>query len=331
MVARNDRLGDALMALPSLLSLRMAYPELAIDFFCREAVLPALRSWLLKNQIEGITSWPQGGLRKAYNGILFLFSDTDLMYEAWREWIGVRVGIYSRPASFLLLNGGIIQHRSRAAKNEAEYNLDLTELFAKKLFGERKLTLPPKISLPENRWESERVAAWLGDAGVEGDFVVVHPGMGGSALNASVETYVRLVRSLLEAGRRVVLSQGPAPLDAELAATLTERISGLVRFFGLTLQETAELFRRSCLVVAPATGPLHLAHYVGVETLGIFSPVRAQHRDRWAPWGGTGKVNVLVPSVECPGLKACWGERCENYLCLDQLRPENLILPELPA
>ncbi len=331
LVVRNDRLGDALLALPSLLALRVSLPDSAIDFYCSREVVPAVRPWLLANKMEAISSWVPGQLRKNYDAVLFLHDDPELMYESWREWVGIRLGIYSRAASFLFLNGGRLQRRSKAEKNEAQYNLDLARLLIEKVSGKKVPLDPEKIRLPVNRWESERVAEWLTGKALKKQYVVIHPGMGGSALNFSTEGYVKLARNLALQGTDVIFSEGPADTDRRLVAGIRKQEPGIIVATDFSLQETMELFRRAHCVVAPSTGPLHLAHYVGAMTVGIFSPVLAHHPKRWAPWGGVGEVRLCTPMVKCGGLRDCIREACESFYCLDSLQPERLIFGEQPV
>jgi ADP-heptose:LPS heptosyltransferase len=112
---------------------------------------------------------------------------------------------------------------------------------------------------------------------------------------------------------RIVLSEGPAERDRALVAAL--RPWPVIR--GLDLAALGEVFRGASLVVAPSTGPLHLAHFVGTATLGIYSPVRTQRARRWAPWGGAGRSLIWAPDVDCPGMRDCRGAKCEHFSCLE--------------
>ena len=62
-------------------------------------------------------------------------------------------------------------------------------------------------------------------------------------------------------------------------------------------------------VVAPSTGPMHLAVALGKVVVTVFSPIKVQSAVRWGPYGvpiGTNlgiepedKASVLVPDVNC--------------------------------
>jgi ADP-heptose:LPS heptosyltransferase len=117
---------------------------------------------------------------------------------------------------------------------------------------------------------------------------------------------------------------GPAPADLQLVEAIVDMRADWRVLPRVSLAALAEVFRGSGLVVAPSTGPLHLAHYVGAPTLGIYSPVRSHQPRRWAPWGGMGKSSVLSPGVKCPAKRDCLGKRCPNYYCVDKLAESEL-------
>lgn len=328
LIVRSDRLGDALLALPCTLFLRKSLPEADIDFLCSSVAKPAVKPWLLSHRINCVTHVVPGELRGVYDAILFLHLDSALLLNAWKEWVRLRVGVYSKPLSYFFLNAGLLQHRSRGALNEGQYNVDLAAHLLRKLglvdVGSQKWD--EKIVLPINRWESEKVLTVLRKAGIVENFHVVHPGTGGSALNHTIDGYEKLIASLFKEGIRVIVSQGPAPMDATYANELKRRLPSLVVMQELSLTETMELFRMAETVTAPSTGPLHLAHYVGTTCIGIYSPLKSQHWKRWAPWGGAGAVRVCSPDVKCPAHSRCRGVKCREYFCLDQLSPHRLIL-----
>jgi len=101
---------------------------------------------------------------------------------------------------------------------------------------------------------------------------------------------------------------------------------GLKVISGLKLPELAEFFRLCNLVIAPSTGPLHLASWVGTQTVGLFSPVKSQHPNRWAPWGGAKPSQVLLPQVDCPADRDCLGEKCRYFNCMVKTDWKNLLL-----
>lgn len=314
LVTRTDRLGDVLLSLPALALLRDALAEAEIDFLCGAAIAEAVGPFLAARRVRPVVE-PSG----AYDAALYLFAPPKLMLAGRRAGIPMRIGVYSKPASLFLLSSGAWQRRSRGLRNEGEYNLELARALAKRL-GAPGWDMPvAPIEIPSDPDALSGAQAALEALGVHGEYLVLHPGMGGSALNLSADGYLQILAALLaREPLDVVLSVGPAPRDRELGELIRAKRPGVRVLTGVSLPVLREVFRRSRLVIAPSTGPLHLAHYVGARTLGLYSPVRSQRPARWAPWGGNGQSVVLVPEVECPGKRECLGPRCDLYPCMER-------------
>ncbi|NBT57754.1 hypothetical protein EBT16_03110, partial [bacterium] len=126
-----------------------------------------------------------------------------------------------------------------------------------------------------------------------------------------------------------LVSVGPSEQDRKIWNHLRRSFPSLKRIEGVELSVLKEIFRKSRAVIAPSTGPLHLAHLVGVPVIGLYSPVQSHHPRRWGPWGGTQKAAVHLPQVDCPGRKACIGEVCREFNCMEKIDWASLILKEL--
>lgn len=328
LVSRTDRLGDVMMALPTLKYLRETLTEAAIDFCCSESFRKLLLPFLKRQKVTWVQK-PQWESRK-YQAVLFLNEDRFLFREAAKAKVPFRVGNRSRWLSFFSLTHSFRQKRSQAVKNEAEYSLDLGHYLAQLLLG-RSLPQPQVvtgITLDSERESSERAHQVLQSLGIFQDFAVLHPGMGGgSALNLSVRNYLQVVRALQRRyGVPVLLSEGPARADRELVFAIQQELEGMKVIRGESLEVVAEVFRKAKVVAAPSTGPLHLAHYVGTCTIGFYSPVLSQRVQRWAVWGGTGNALSFCPAVPCPGKTDCVGKDCLHYFCMETLDWGSLIL-----
>jgi ADP-heptose:LPS heptosyltransferase len=314
LVTRTDRLGDVMMALPALAWLRAQIPAPhTISLLVKPGPFEAIAPWLAAQKI---TAAREPRLNE-YEALLLLHFDSELAWEARKVGVRMRIGMRSKLASFFVLTDGVRQKRSRAEKNEAEYNLDLARYFLRKLgLPERDIPLPRQL-IPESDVEPARRALAKLKLDWDSPFFVLHPGMGGSALNLDANTYAKLFRSIeSELKLPVVLSIGPAAADQAMKRELMTQTPNLRPLEGESLSTIREVFRRAKAFIGPSTGPLHLAHYVGTPTVGIFSPVRSHHPRRWAPWGGQGESRVIAPDIDCPATARCLGEKCARYDCL---------------
>jgi ADP-heptose:LPS heptosyltransferase len=136
----------------------------------------------------------------------------------------------------------------------------------------------------------------------ESPYVVVHPGASVPARAPGPQWCAQLVRSLLAAGRRVVVTGGPG----ETALTRAVAVDGAVDLGGATsLAELADVLRRADAVVVGNTGPAHLAAAVGTPVVSLFAPVVPA--ERWRPWqvphvllGDQSAACALSRAKHCP-------------------------------
>lgn len=143
-----------------------------------------------------------------------------------------------------------------------------------------------------------------------GGYLAFHPGAAVPARQPSAGKSAELVRALARAGHHVVVTGTAAEreLTATVAGDLATDLGGRT-----TLAELGALFAGARAVVAPNTGPAHLAAAVGAPIVSLFAPVVPA--ERWSPYG--------VPVVLCGDQSApCRGSRARNcpvadHPCLD--------------
>ncbi|PXY28357.1 glycosyl transferase [Prauserella muralis] len=111
-------------------------------------------------------------------------------------------------------------------------------------------------------------------------YVAVHPAASVPARQPTPERAHAIVRALAGNGHRVVVTGAPAERD--LTATVAGDVA--LDLGGATgLEELASVLANARAVVAPNTGPAHLAAAVGTPVVSLFAPVvPAAH---WAPYG----------------------------------------------
>lgn len=164
------------------------------------------------------------------------------------------------------------------------------------------IPLPPRLS---------------GRIGV-GSYLVFHPGAAVPARRPTAGHSAALVAALAAAGHRVVVT------GAEHERTLTEQVAGdvAVDLGGqTTLGQLSAVFAGAAAVIAPNTGPAHLAAAVGAPVVSLFAPVVPAAQ--WRPYGP--RVAVLGDQqAPCRGTRA---RRCPvaGHPCLDGVTAEELL------
>jgi len=165
--------------------------------------------------------------------------------------------------------------------------------------------------------------AGLGLGKGSGPLILLHPGMGGSALNWAARHYAELAISLqARLGARVLFTGGPQERPG-LAALAGLAPGARVLDRDLSLPAFAALLSRAQLFASGSTGPMHVAAAVGAPTLSFFPPVLPMSPLRWAPRGSLRQV--LSPAglgISCP---RCRKEACPFYDCMDRITVEGAV------
>lgn len=314
---RLDRIGDLVLTLPVDESLRDTRVEWwippGLKFIAEHASPPRPAREVGKkiSPSDFFKLWRE--VRSSRYDLAVVFhAPWWVSFLLWLARVPARGGVRSQWHSFLFFNRGIRQKRSRAEFSELEYNFQLIEdacVLPRGQIERHSLRLQAPA-------ESDALARnHLSPA----NFVVVHPGMGGSALNWPNAHYADLIR-LLSSREKVVVTGTSA--DAAFLDPLKKNLAGAANVIWLDDRlsgpELLSVLANARAVVAPSTGVLHLAASTGVSTVGIFSPVRVQHPRRWGPQGARVKAH-LPPVTSCPGEMSCLGAACPQFDCMPSL------------
>lgn len=211
-------------------------------------------------------------------------------YELYKAKIPHRAGVKSQWHSFVFLNEAIRQKRSLAEKHELEYNLDL--IYQTFQIRPAKDFIYFEISKPQSFEVLEKFNL------TKNSYVVIHPGMMGSALNWSQKQFIEYIHKLIKQNKKIVIT-GTEADEVYLTEIKTEFLNHAQVLWlqsQLNLKELVQVLAYAEFVVAPSTGVAHLAASVGAVTKGIYSPVRVQHPRRWAPRG----PNVEIWMIDLP-------------------------------
>ncbi|HUU29815.1 MAG TPA: glycosyltransferase family 9 protein [archaeon] len=332
LLVRNDRIGDLVLTTPAVEVLGNKLPGSKIDLLCSAYAEPVVRrnpylSEVLTDRgahdgsdLKELTSLVR---EHGYDCAVVLVHSLKNARLVKRAGILLRIGPFVRWYAPFYFNRAVRQKRSRGEKSEAVYNIDLL-----RPLGIKSGELPPAKVLPDPKavaWAESFCDRELGEWHRR-PLVVVHPGMGGSALNWPEDCWKELVWLLERETEYMVLVTGSDNERGLLARVTGEvRSGGRVRIkTGMSLEHLIGLLSLARVVAAPSTGPLHLAAAMSVPTVGIYSPVRAHHPVRWGPVG-RGRIKIFLPPVDCPGTLRCLENRCPLFPCMGLFRPEEAL------
>ena len=320
LVVRQDRLGDALSAVPLLKALKTARPGAHITFMVTK---PLAELFFGQPFMDEVITWSNDlwplikTLRRGRYDVLLMLHPSKLL--AWAAlFAGVRqkAGLGFRP--YYVLTGFKHSHRGRKLSappgfdtacgnsalpgahqndgrviHETEYNFSV----ARSLFELPEEIEPPKIFLSDQEISAAKNA--LMSMNVNNPIAVL-PANRGSSANWPPERWGELVRKLVEAKQEVLILGGPGEEDIlnKVKGETNVPIAGPE----LTLRRLAAILANCRQVLGSSTGTLHLAAAAGAKTVGLFCPAPASRPERWRPLG-EGHVQLVPEEDFCKNCK----------------------------
>jgi ADP-heptose:LPS heptosyltransferase len=170
-----------------------------------------------------------------------------------------------------------------------------------------------EFRLPSSPAAEARIDEWLATVGLKPHrrLVVLNPGAGRAAKQWPLTHFTTLARRLAhEADARVLVTWGPGEEPA--ARTIVAGAESAVLAPPTDLDALLALLRRTSVVVAADTGPLHMAAALGTPCVGLYGPTSAVrngpygsgHRALSSPDGSMAALSpasVLAAAVEALG------------------------------
>jgi lipopolysaccharide heptosyltransferase II len=319
LVSRTDRLGDLILALPFVESLKARYPDCQIHVMASLYASPILEN---NPRIDGIVRVQHDQLigsrnyrkeleqkisKNDYRAAVLLYPERHISRLLHRINLPIRIGTAGRFHSVYYTHR-LMHSRKANRKHESAYNLDFLRYFRP----------GPTVVRPEvipTRKEQDYADQVLLKSGIEKPFVAMHPGSGGSAERWPMLRFLELYQRLEADGKRVVItgSLEEGKTIRALAAGAGIRITDIA---GRTdLRTLAAVLSRASALVANSTGPLHLAVAVGTKVVGLYPSRKIMSPVRWGPLGEGHRV--LQPDTNdctCPEGRC----RCMETITVDQ-------------
>ena len=152
--------------------------------------------------------------------------------------------------------------------NEAKSShvLDGFMAFAEKL-GIKELSASWKVNIPSNCQQKAKEII-----NNKKSFIIC-PAASKAYKNWTTEGYSELAQHALTSGFQVLICGAPTPLEKEIAKTISETTENkTINLIGQTsLIELLALIQQADLVLAPDTGPTHMATMVNTPVIGLYA------------------------------------------------------------
>ena len=317
LISRTDKLGDLVLAVPFVESMKKRYPECRVDVLASLYASPILENNKLIDRIVRVQNdqlfkdplYKKDLFQKIKGGnykvVVALYPERHVSQLFYKASIPYRIGTARRFHS-VFFNYHIFHSRKENEKHECEYNLDFLEFFR-----EGDVSTAPQVYPTEKEYRNARRI--LTEVGIERDFIVLHPGSGGSAERWPLEKFLNLYKILVDSGLTVIISGSDQERTTinEMAERLDVQVKQIA---GETdLRTLAAVLSLSNIVVANSTGPLHLAVAVSTKVVGLYPGKQIMSPIRWGPMGNNHRV--LQPTN---GVCHCPPKQCQCMNSIDE-------------
>ncbi|MGI9244878.1 MAG: glycosyltransferase family 9 protein [Verrucomicrobiales bacterium] len=290
------RIGDVILTLPALASLRQSRPDAEIAVVLVDgcaALAPLLpdgvRPLIYRRGKLNAALWRTIGFSSYAACYDFNGSDRSTLMarlSGAQQRVSYRKAIEKVPGRRRVFNR--VCEAAVRDHHTIDYHLALVDA------GESKVEFRPSIP-PATCAAVDRV---LAEAGVRDGFVVVHPGTARDEKYWPPERWAAVVDHLVrERGLQVVLTGSPDAREQEHLAALRSAtsaevvdLSGKVDLIGLT-----ELLRRARLVLGVDSAAMHLAALFGRPEIALFGPTNPFH---WRPLHA--RAQILLAGEDAP-------------------------------
>lgn len=313
-------IGDEILFLPTLISLKQAYPEALITLALEprskgikdltdvidELFLIDVKS---KNKYTELVKLVFLARKGKFDMVISSGGNKLISILLFLMGIKRRYGYNSGKLSEILLTKAVKLNKNQyACDMYQDLITPITEI---------------KTKLPQIKVE---------DTEKESNTILIHPGVSklsvqlGMIKTITPEKWAQTIDLLLDNGKKVILTGGPDDKDcvmAIMAHLKNIKNTNFVDCYGKTknLIELAKLIASCEKFVCSDSAPLHVAVALGVKTYVVFGPT---DYNKLIP-----KTDMVVPLLAADNcnLKPClWEKRqttCENLVCLD-LQPADI-------
>jgi len=328
LLIRTDRIGDVVLTTPAIKLLHEAYPQARLFFLTREYTAPLLKHHPYLDEIliyspdDHHRGWAGSlklsrTLKERQIDVAFLFYPmASIAFSLFWAGIPNRIGTGYRWFSFLL-NFRKYEHRKYGKKHELEYNLSLLENFIPRLPTASEITFNFTVDLTLQNLKQRITEEYQ----IKQEYIIIHPGSGGSAPNLPPEKYAVILEYLTKYTRYNLILVGD-PSEKELISQIAKQSDAdPIQILGdWDLETYMAMISGAKYFISNSTGPLHIARAYNVPLLSFYCPAIPCSPERWGPYNRL--EDVLTPPVN--PCNTCNINKCPHGNCLAHISWESI-------
>lgn len=288
LISRTDRLGDVILTLPLITETKKIFKDAKIYFLTKKYCEDILKNYkgidelLIEEDIPYCLNKYEYLEDKKIDLVISVKPRFDLAFLFYMLGIKYSIGTGYRWYSFLY-NYKVYEHRKISDKHESDYNINLLKTFFEEVSIEKKFYF--KYTDEEKEEFAKKLSEF--DLRLKENYIIIHPGSGGSAADLPAETlteYINLFNKDFPDYKIIFTG-----LDEEkvLADKIIEGVLNKNKVTDLTgklnLRELLILTDNCKLFVSNSTGPIHIAGALNKNIIGFYPNEPAMSDTRWGP------------------------------------------------
>ena len=316
-ISKTNQIGDVTFALPVASALKKLDPTCTILFLAR-AYTKSLVD--LYQDVDEFIDWeslnknPTDTAKKLaqYKAdiIIHVHPQKEIARIAKQAGIPIRLGSGRRLFHWNTCNRFINIQRSGSDLHETELDM----MFLKKMGDHQKWRAKDIVALRSFKSFEDAHHPFLNYLDSQCFNLILHPKTRGQHIEWSLDHFSKLIE-LLPASFKIFITGSEEEGKQVRDKLVTPHASRIVDLTGkLTLEQLMAFIAKADGLIAASTGPVHLAANFGINTLGLYAPIRPFHAGRWGPVGE--KAEVLCINKNCEACRHC---QCQ---CINEITPE---------
>ena len=325
LLIRNDRIGDLILSLGVIKSIRQKYPDAQITFMASSTNAELLKkskdidrllvhdNFWHKKSIQSFINYLRV-IKKIRNekfdiGIDLRGSALNILFFLWAGGIGKRVApIYYSSDSWA---GSLLTNPVTINKWQQKHSIMTLHELLVKGFGS-----PFHINLPEIDVDDEDIDKVTDDLAENNldieDYICICPGAGNNLQRWPGKNFDSLIKRLEEKGETIILVGGEP--DRKLIEKLAKNNPTCLSLINYNIRLLSLLFLYSKGVICNDGGPMHISWASGARTLALWGPTIRAHV---GPLNNSTVVQAQMPCYPCVREKGC--SRPKEQRCMDKI------------
>jgi len=321
LISRTDSIGDVVLTLPLAGIIKKVYPNDKILFLGKNYTRDVVS---LSKNIDVFISYDEllNSPQKKQVEIIRDYK-IDICIHVFPVWhiarlikaagIKTRIGTTNRLYHWFTCNRLVKLSRRKSQLHESQLNT--------------KLLAPVGITTDFNLNQIKSYYGFVNVPVLDNEFkplldtdkkkIIIHPRSKGSAKEWGLKNFAKLILLLTENNYQVYIS-GTKEEGESIRDFIDQHPQAIDLTGQFSLQQFIAFIAECDGLVAASTGPLHIAAALGKKAIGLFSPRRPIHPERWMPIGKS--ASYLVNDENCE--KCAQKKECD---CITDIDPNDVL------